>query len=55
MNGITVLSQRDKRHKQQQEETKGEPIDDRTEAERDLMTNFTQEKFYEYSVRQKLE
>ena len=55
LNGITILSQRDRRHKQQQEEIKGEVIDDRTPAEIDLMTAFTQEKFYNYSVRKKLQ
>ena len=54
LNGITILSQRDRRHKQQQEEIKGEAIDDRTPDEIDLMTAFTQEKFYHYSVREKL-
>lgn len=54
LNGFTILSQRDRRHKQQQEEIKGEPIDDRTPDEIDLMTAFTQDKFYHYSVREKL-
>ena len=54
LNGVTILSQRDRRHKQQQEEIKGEAFEDRTQDEIDLMTAFTQEKFYHYSVRQKL-